>query len=293
MRSCIYCGRELEKGEVCNCAQSTARRQAKANENNSNTNSDKTYEANNTGYENTHYGGTSYRTGYTRRESKLKHAWERFKMKRAVKRANSSANKTTPNLIDVIKRFIKSPVETIINPPYIGMGAMIALSAIQGAVVWLCLYFIMNNVSRGVFRTLASLMAFNGTSGYINLFNIAMTALSGAVTGTILFFIYAGIFYFINKVIFRQNSGFGSFSQRLVLASIPTTVIGIIGTLLSFLSATTLMIFLLCGAVSWVILTYEALRQEWTGNSYGKIMYAMLLGFFVFFSIVCYLVMLA
>lgn len=291
MRSCIYCGKELEKGEVCNCAQSAVRRQA--NQNNGNTNSDKTYRANSSGYENTQYGQTSYRTGYTRKESKLKRAWERFKMKRAIRRANTSSRKSSQNLIEVIKGFIKSPVETIINPPYIGMGAMIALSAIQGAVVWLCIYFIMNNVSRGLFSTLASLMAFNGTRGYMNLLNICMAALSGAVTGIILFFIYSGIFYFINRVIFRQNSSFGSFSQRLVLACIPTTIIGIIGTLLSFLSSITLFILLLCGAVSWVILTYEALRQEWTGNPYGKIMYAMMLGFFVFFSIICYLVMLA
>ena len=42
-----------------------------------------------------------------------------------------------------------------------------------------------------------------------------------------------------------------------------------------------------------VVLTYEALRAEWMGKSYGKIMYAMLGGVFVFFSIICYLVRLA
>ena len=29
MRSCIYCGRELEKGEVCDCPQSVAHRVGK------------------------------------------------------------------------------------------------------------------------------------------------------------------------------------------------------------------------------------------------------------------------
>ena len=29
MRSCIYCGRELEKGEVCDCPQSVAHRAGK------------------------------------------------------------------------------------------------------------------------------------------------------------------------------------------------------------------------------------------------------------------------
>ena len=289
MRSCIYCGKELEKGEVCNCAQSTARRQSKTADNGQNT--DSSYSTN-YGTGDAQYSQTSYRTGYTKKESRIKRAWERFKMKRAIKRTYRN-NVVRTGLWEVVKRFIKSPVETIMNPPYIGMGAMVLIAALQGMFTWLCVYFIMNNVRRGIFTALASLMSFYGIQGYTNLVHIAMAAISGAVAGIILFFIYTGIFYFINRVIFRMNTDYRSFSQRLVLAGIPMTVIAIIGTLFSFLEQTTLLIFLCCGVISWVVLTYEALRAEWMGKSYGKIMYAMLGGVFVFFSIICYLVMLA
>ena len=74
-------------------------------------------------------------------------------------------------------------------------------------------------------------------------------------------------------------------------AWIPFTVICVIGTLLSFLAPITLAILLLCGAATVAVLTYEALRTEWISRSPGKVMYAMMLGYFVFFSIVCHLIL--
>ena len=289
MRSCIYCGKELEKGEVCSCPQSEARRRAQNDSNHQST--ENSYGTNYNTYD-TQTSQTSYRTGYTKKESKIKRMWERFKMKRSIKRANRQS-RVCIGLLDTVKRFIKSPVETIMNPPYIGMGAMVAIAAIQGAATWLCVYCIMYNINRGIVKTLASLMSLYSMQGYANVMNVSLALFSGALTGILLFFVYTGIFYFINRVIFRLNTDYSSFSQRLVLAGIPMTVVGIIGTLLSFISSTTLVILLICGAISWVILTYEALRAEWSGKSYGKIMYASLAGFFVFFSIICYLVRLA
>lgn len=35
MRECIYCGKNLEKGEKCNCAMSVAKRAEKQNKENS------------------------------------------------------------------------------------------------------------------------------------------------------------------------------------------------------------------------------------------------------------------
>lgn len=297
MRSCIYCGKELEKGEVCDCPQSVAHRAAKEQRNNTyKSTSENEYRSNADNSSNSYnktYNSTSYRTGYTKKESKAKQAWDRHKMKRFVHRSSKNTKGFFRNLIELIRKFILSPVESVINPQNISKITILTISAIQGAVIWLCIYFIMSNVRRGPFALLASLLAFNGTSGYINIVNMLMAILSGAVSGIILFFIYSGIFYAINRFIFRLNTRYWDFSQRLSLTCIPTTVLGIIGALCSVFSSTTLMIFMLCGAVSWVVLTYEALRTEWISKTPGKTMYAMMLGFFVFFSIICYLIRLA
>ena len=120
-----------------------------------------------------------------------------------------------------------------------------------------------------------------------------LAVLSGAVSGVLLFFIYSGIFYAINRFIFRLDTKYWDFSQRLAMTGIPMTVIGIFGTLCSLFSSTTLTIFMICGAISWIVLTYEALRTEWISKTPGKTMYAMMLGFLVFFSVICYLIRLA
>ena len=299
MRSCIYCGRELEKGEVCSCPQSVQRRNAKNAENKTETQHTDNNQSENAGASSGTYNpnynssSTSYQTGYTKKESKVKKAWERYKMKHFVHHASADAKGFFGNLFSLVKNFIKSPVETVINPQNIGKATMLFIAALQGAAVWLCLYFIMNNVKRGPFALLASLLAFNGARGYAVIFQMLMTILSGTVSGIILFFLYSGIFYAINKLIFKIDTRYWDFSQRLVLTGIPTTVIAVLGAVCSIFSSTTLMIFLLCGAVSWVVLTYEALRTEWVSKTPGKTMYAMMLGFFVFFSIICYLIRIA
>lgn len=294
MRSCIYCGKELEKGEVCDCPQSVAHRKAKETNSGSSA-SEKSYSTagDSSGSYNTNHNSTSYQTGYTKKESRAKHAWNRYKMKRSVHRSSSNPKGFFRNLINVIRDFLISPVGGVMHTSGIGKGTMLTIAAVQGAVIWLCLYFIMTNVRRGPFAILASLLAFNGMQGYTNILHMLMALLSGTVSGILLFFIYSGIFYAINRFIFRLNTRYWDFSQRLAMTGIPMTVIGIFGALCSLFSSTTLMIFMICGAVSWVVLTYEALRTEWISKTPGKTMYAMMLGFLVFFSVICYLIRLA
>lgn len=291
MRSCIYCGKELKDGEVCDCPQSAAHRRAKETE------AKKAESGTDTSGEdykyNPNYNSSSYQTGYTKKESKFTQAWNRFKMKRSVHKAERSGKSFFSSLAELIKNFIVSPVDTVMNPPSMSKGTILSLAAAQDAVIWLCVYFIMSNVRRGPFAMLASLMMFNGANGYRNILHMLMALVSGAVSGVLVFFLYSGIFYGINRLIFRLNTRYWDFSQRLILTGIPTAVICMFGALFSIFSSTTLMILMLCGAVSFAVLTYEALRTEWISQSAGKTVYAMMLGFFVFFSFVCYLIRLS
>ena len=88
MRSCIYCGKELKDGEVCDCPQSAAHRRAKETEakkaESGTDTSGKDYKYN------PNYNSSSYQTGYTKKESKFTQAWNRFKMKRSVHKAERS-----------------------------------------------------------------------------------------------------------------------------------------------------------------------------------------------------------
>lgn len=283
MRSCIYCGKELEKGEVCDCPQSVAHRNAK-----NNASAAENGERENNSYD-PNYSQSTYQTGYTKKEGKAKQAWNRHKMKRSVNRSGENVSK---NLFAVVKQFFKSPIETEINPPYISKLLIMVLTAVQGALIWISMYFILTNVRRGPFAMLASLISFNGT-GYRNVLEFLLIALSGALSGVLMFFIYSGVFYGINRLIFRIDTRYWDFSQRFALTGIPLAIVGLIGAVCSVFSSTTLMILMLCGASMWAVLTYEGLKTEWVTKSSGKIVYAMILGLFIIFSVVCYLIRLS
>ncbi len=303
MRSCIYCGKELEKGEVCDCPRSVAYRQQKANSSangasadntdktQSNKGKDKKEKKKNTktGYGNPYRTETSYKTGYAGDDG----FFERAKTKRRTKKAAKSGGYGTDGGFKGFWRYIwemmKSPIEKIQNPGHLSKIAILTIAAIQGAVLWLCLFFVLNG-HVGPFRLLASLMSFNGISGYKLILTMLLAIVSGAVSGVIMFFLYSGIFYLINRFLLRLNTRFWEFSIRLVSSWIPFTVICVIGALLSIISPITLLVLLICGAMTVVVLTYEALRTEWISRSPGKVMYAMILGYFVFFAIVCHLI---
>ena len=133
-------------------------------------------------------------------------------------------------------------------------------------------------------------MNFNGGAGYSLVLQIILCMVSGAISGVILFFLYSGIFWLINRFVMRLKTAYWEFSIRLASTWIPFTAICAIGVILSMLSPVTLMILILCGAVSVVVLTYEALRTEWISKSPSQVLYAMMLGYFVFFTVVCYLI---
>lgn len=295
MRSCIYCGRELKQDEVCNCPQSAARRAAKNNTSSKSSRADgnkqNTKQEN---YRNPYRTETSYKTGYAGNESKFERAKNKYRTRRAARKSKTekvNAKGFFRGLWRYVINFLKSPVDSITNPAHLGKGAIMIIAALLGMVLWLCMFFIMRGGAVGPLKLLASAMSFNGSDGYRLIGMTALTAVSGAVSGIVIFFLYSGIFYLINRFIMRFRTDYWEFCIRLVSAWIPFTVICIIGTLLSLLSPVTLAILILCGAVTVAVLTYEALKTEWISQPPGKVMYAMMLGYFVFFTIVCHLIL--
>lgn len=293
MRSCIYCGRELEKGEKCTCARSTANRQGQreASDTGKNTQSDSTY---NGEYRYNDPERTQYRTGYTKKDNRFKKAFEKARVKRAA-RARSGMNRGFwKTQLQRIAESLRDPVAAVQNPKDMSMGAMFGLWALLGAVMWLCIYFIVTNVPRGAFSMLANIMSFNGITGYKIIGYMLMTMLSGAASGIIMFLAYTGVFYAINRFVFRdRQTSYRAMSQRLALTSVPFTAVAVVGALISAFSSTTLMILLLIGAVSFVVLTYEALKAQWIYAAQGKVVYGMMLGMFILLTLMCYIIRLS
>lgn len=290
MRSCIYCGRELKKGEMCTCSESVARRNAK---NSSTQKTENTQKTDSKTYRNPYKTETSYKTGYAGKENWYERAKTKANTKKAAKKSrnNIDAKGFFGNLWRYVLQFIKSPIDSITNPSHLGRGAILLISAIQGALLWLCMFFILRGGSVGPLKFIASAMSFNGSAGYKLIGTIFLCMASGAVSGIAIFFLYSGIFYLINRFVMRLKTDYWEFCIRLVSAWIPFTVICLIGTVLSILSPITLAVLVGCGALSVAVLTYEALKTEWISIPPAKVLYGMILGYFVFFSIMSHLVL--
>lgn len=285
MRSCIYCGRELNKGEVCNCPQAVARRNSKQG---SDTNSQSTaYNQNNQ---------NTYHTGYTAKQSRAKHLWEKHKAKsQARKKAYKAKKAAMPkgfwsNLWHFIVRFVISPVETIANPGYISRGAAMVVSGISGALISLCLYLMFAGVARTPYNLAASVMSFGPIRMYQRMMYMGFSIINGLVGGILVFLIFAGIFCLINRFIFRRRTAFWDFAPRFSLTMVPIALMSIVGILFGMFSSTTLAILVICGVIGSVVLTYESLKTEWVSYPPCKVMYSMMLGYFAFTSIICYLI---
>lgn len=283
MRECIYCGRQLEKGEQCTCAMSVAKRREREER------------------EKAERPKSKAEVRSEQREQKKKER-ERAKSDRIrekaarenAKRANSYSGKVNKsafsNVWRLFKSFIKSPIETIMNPGEMSITEVMIFVILEGFIAGLCAYSVVTGASRGSLRLLGNLLGFHGMNGYNYVVGWIISAFSGAVGGIVTFLLYTGIFYFINKWIFKQFTPYWEFSKRFVFAAIPFTIIGAIGVLLGLFSQTTFAVMLICGGAGMVILTYEILRSMWYSKSASKTMYAMMAGLLIFMLIALYIV---
>lgn len=275
MRECIYCGRTLEKGEQCTCAMSVAKRMSKSGAQ-SDTKTD------------------SKADKKAEKQAQKVRRKEARRNKREQRRAYRQYNFNTKGILrqmwQLLLSFIKSPVETVMNPGEMSKGLIILFVALEGVIGGLCAFSVTTGAIRGPVGFLGNVMGFKGAEGYSVLGGWAASALSGAVSGILMFFLYSGIFYVVNKWIFKQFTPYWDFVKRFAFAALPFTVIGTVGVILGIFSQLTFIVLLVCGIIGTLLITYEILKSVWYSKSADKIIYTMMLCIFVFLMILIYFV---
>ena len=279
MRECIYCGRQLEKGEVCTCAMSAAkRREREAAEKTEPKKEDKRAERESRAQEKARQKENKRREKERAREAK--------RNARASSAPGSGIAGVFRNVWELIKSFILSPVETVMNPGRMGKAEIFILAAIEGIICGLCAFSIITGAARGPLSFLGNVLGFRGMAGYSILLGWLMSAVSGAIGGLVVFFIYSGIFYLVNRFIFRGFIGYWDFIRRFVFVAMPIAAVGLIGIVLGMFSQQMFFLMLIAGMAGSVVLTYELLRSVWHTKSPAVVMYTMMLCIFVFMMII-------
>ncbi|MGN0162440.1 MAG: hypothetical protein ACI4EA_02510 [Candidatus Ornithomonoglobus sp.] len=290
MRECIYCGRQLEKGEMCTCAMSVAKRKEKE----ARAAAEKAAEPKTKKEEKAEAREKQKQEKEREKEAKRNERQRRAEEKRANRSAYNGYKKNTfANVWRLFKDFVKSPVETVLNPGDMTKAEILLFVIIEGIIGGLCVYSVVTGASRGPLRLLGNLLGFKGVAGYGVLLGWLISALSGAIGGVLAFFIYSGVFYLVSKWIFKMFTPYWEFVKRFAFVAIPTALIGAVGVILGFFSQTTFAVLLLCGVVGTIVLTYEILRSMWYSKSPAKTLYTMMLCIFIFLLIVLYIVRLS
>ncbi len=277
VRSCIYCGRELEKGEKCNCPSAVVRRSANASQERTQKSENKTsdgtysYSAKN----------NSYYTGYTKKENPIKSAWNKYtQRKKAARSQNSTVRKRhRRNIFFDAVSFIKSPITTIYNPGEMSMAFIFAVIALSGIATSLGAYTLFARIINGAasIKT-GSINISMIMSGINGLSGVAIFAVISTIISIIAFFVYCGCLYIINKFVMRCNISFRDFISRLVLCPICIAFASIAALVFGIFSTTIFALFMFCGIASWIILTYESLKTLWSSKTPNQVLYGMLAG---------------
>ncbi len=277
MRECIYCGRQLEKGEQCTCAHAEAHRRAKGTQAPPSQKEKKAQEKANRKSE-------KERVKQARRDE-AKRRKENAKYTRKRSRTSDSFAGAFYDLKRFFVSFIKSPVETVMNPGEMSKAVIFLFVIIEGIIGGMCVYAITTGAGRGPIRLLGSMMGFAGEAGYNHIRGFLFSALSGAISGILIFFVYSGVFYLVNKFIFKLFTPYWEFVKRFAFVAIPMTLIGALGVILGFFSYITFITLLICGLVGVVLITYEILGSVWYQKSATKIIYTMMICIFLIITV--------
>lgn len=263
MRSCAYCGKELATGEKCDCRISSARQY-------NNTSETKTDTKNNDSSE---WHKSSYQTGYTKKEKK------KFKNIFKKKNRNYTASdfKDAANHVSgFTKSFLRDPVSTVSNPGSLNLLQTVLIIVISALALSFSLYMIL-------FRFIQTATEFRLIQ---QIGTFLPKVLGGTITTAGIIMLYFGILYLVNKFIMRSSISFRDFIIRPVSALTPLMVLSVISAAVSVFTVYASCMLLITGVIMWIILTYEALRSEWSYASPNKVMYSITLTFFIFFVVI-------
>ena len=283
MRECIYCGRSLEKGEKCTCALSEAHRRAKESGGDENTS-----KSDEKAKKDAQKQAKKEQKQANKERRKAQRAWEKSNRTKTI--FNNNFAGVWRDFIRLFVAFIKSPVETVMNPKDMKRSTAILFVVLEGVISGMSLYSVLTGAVRGPFGILGYMMGIRGMAGYNILKGYLLSALSGAVSATVMYFVYSGIFYVVNRWIFKQFTPYWEFIKRFVFAFVPFALVGAVGVVLGLFSQVIFVVLLICSLIGTVIITYEILKSVWYSKSDTKIIYTMMACIFVFLMILIYFI---
>ncbi len=279
MRSCIYCGRELQKDEQCTCPTSVAKRMSNSSDTNNANSQKSTYS----------YGAdNTYHTGYTKRENPIKRAWHTYLQRKKAARSKGSTVKKPlrRNFIFDVISFIKSPVTTIYNPGEMSVFLVLLISAVSGIFTGLGLCAIFAKIINAVALIRGPLSINMLLGGISSILGAAIIVFVGALAGVVLFLVWSASLYVISKGIFKCNMRFWEFASKLVLCPLAVSISSILAITFGMFSVSVFCVIILCGIITSFVLTYEALRSIWNIKTPNQVLYGMLLSILIFGIIV-------
>ncbi len=256
MRECIYCGRNLEKGEQCTCAVSVAKRMAKE--------------------------GSAPPKEEPKKERAKKERVKRPKVKR--EKVKTEAKNSFARAWQLFLSFIKSPVDTVMNPGEMSWATIIILAGFEGLIMGISASILTAGKLQSALNFIPQTANIGNFIGY-NLINWTISGVCGIISGIAMFFLYASIFFVVNRFIMRQFMPYKEFVKRFAFVAVPVSVLAAISVVFGFFSVTTFLILLITGLVGSVIITYEILSSLWYAKTPARIIYTMLLCEFIFLMI--------
>lgn len=266
MRCCMYCGRELQKDEKCNCPQSVARRRNSENNKNTSENFNAKKSASN-----------NFNKEQTKKSSKAK----KVKFKKVH-------NFNKDGLISTFKtffiNFLHDPVYTVSNPGAMDKTESLILVAFQGIIFSLITFFSYSGMKRNILSVLINAVGFKGLDGVKSVGSLIVCILAVTLINFILYFVITGIFYLESRYLYKHPADFWDIAVRFAISTVPVTVIGILGVVISLFSMTTVFTMLMAGMISSIILNYEGLNSVWNFSP-SKTMYILSSGYLFYFGI--------
>ena len=279
-RTCMYCGRELPKGERCSCPHSVKMRAEREGTTGGQT-------ADSTSTKQGTQSGENTDTAYTPPKKTWKQRWEEKKRTRPVRnKAYRPSGEGVRGFFTYITECLRRPVYKAANPGYVSMWWTMLLVGIQGFVVSSAVFLTNSAMKKGLFGILSMAFGFRGIEGWKNILQLLATALSGTVMGYLQFFIMCGIFFLIGKLVLRSTASYKEYVERFAPCTIPLTAIGLMGVIFAVFSPTVISIMLMCGVVIEVILIYESLRAYWHTKP-DFLVYTIVGGLFIY-AVFCY-----